>query len=296
METGVILANILDTSNSDKIFNEVKKIFSYHYDVTELNIITDAYDKVKKLFNGKFSGYKACNTNYHSLMHTMDALLACMRLVDGYNLKEGKMNSQNVINLLFAALLHDVGYIQEINDNIGTGAKYTNNHIERSIAFIQKNSDHFYIRDIDLIARLIKCTELKVDVNAIPFKDKNEKLLGVILGTADLIGQMADREYLEKLLFLYYEFKEAGIAGYDTEYDIIKKTFAFYEIIKERLSRVFGKIYIYAKYHFVKRYGIDSNLYMESINKNMNYIKVIMNDNKTNFRTKLRRGNLAKSA
>ena len=31
---------------------------------------------------------------------------------------------------------------------------------------------------------------------------------------ADLVGQMSDRAYLEKLLFLYYEFKEAGFPGY----------------------------------------------------------------------------------
>ena len=31
-----------------------------------------------------------------------------------------------------------------------------------------------------------------------------------MLGTADLIGQMADRYYLEKLLLLYEEFSEAG--------------------------------------------------------------------------------------
>ncbi len=296
MTDNVLLANLIDTNNPDRVFDEVKKIFSYHYDETELNVVNDTYTKIKKTFNGEFSGYRACNTNYHNFAHTMDALLATIRLVDGYNLKEGKFPSNIVISLLLAVLFHDIGYIQENDDNKGTGAKYTATHVERSIAFITKNIDSFYIGDVNSITRLIRCTGLRVDINAIPFADKNEKMAGLILATADLIGQMADRVYLEKLLFLYYEFKEADLHGYETEFDIIRKTLDFYEVTKDRLSRVYGKMYIYARFHFLKRYDVNENLYIEAMNKNIGYIKTIIDDNKTNFRSKLKRGNLIKKA
>lgn len=35
-------------------------------------------------------------------------------------------------------------------------------------------------------------------------------MLGEILGTADLTGQMADRTYLEKLLLLFLEFEDVA--------------------------------------------------------------------------------------
>ena len=50
---------------------------------------------------------------------------------------------------------------------------------------------------------LIACTGLRVVIDNIKFQSKTEKLLGCMLGTADYLGQMSDRTYLEKLLFLY---------------------------------------------------------------------------------------------
>ena len=115
-------------------------------------------------------------------------------------------------------------------------------------------------------------------------------MAGSILGTADLLGQMSDRVYIEKLLFLYYEFREAGIPGFDTEYDIIRKTIDFFEAMKRKLNKEFMKVYDYAGYYFKERFNIDQNLYMDAINKNIAYIEKIIEDNSTNFRYKLRRG------
>ncbi len=64
-----------------------------------------------------------------------------------------------------------------------------------------------------------------------------------MLGSADLLGQMSDRAYLEKLLFLYKEFREAGIPGFNTEFDIIRKTVDFYEITVQRLRGPFAEAY-----------------------------------------------------
>ena len=66
----------------------------------------------------------------------------------------------------------------------------------------------------------------------------------------------------------------------------------FYKEILSRLDKVYNSLYNCAEDHFKKRYKIDENLYMLAINNNIDYIKKIIKDNSSNFRTKLRRGNL----
>jgi hypothetical protein len=233
---------------------------------------------------------------YHNLTHTLDTYLAAIRLIDGYNITEGKLPIELTINLLIAALFHDTGYIQEEWDKDGTGAKYTESHIERSIVLLINIHKEFDISPeaVKIISKLIRCTRVNLTPESISFTSKEEKTAGYILGTSDILGQMSDREYLEKLLFLYYEFREAGIPGYETEFDIIRKTLDYYKIAKKNLAVIFDSVYNYAKLHFLKRLDINKNLYIESINKNILYIKKIIEDKSTNFRFKLKRGNVFK--
>ncbi len=286
------LSGIVDTYNHVQTINEVKKIFSFYYPQSGFGKIQKVYTRVKKLFEGKFSGYRECNTQYHDFRHTLDALLASARILDGYNLRHTPIPENTARNLLIAALLHDTGYIQESWDTEGTGAKYTKNHVLRSVEFTRKNYDELGL-DIEYvpeITQFIQCTGLNTNFNEIPFMSRAHKICGACLGTADLLGQMADREYLEKLLFLYYEFREAGVPGYDTEFDIIKKTEDFYVLTRNRLKDSYMNVQRYTKNHFSTRYHIDSNLYMISINRHIRYLRKIIRDETTNFRHKLKRG------
>jgi hypothetical protein len=289
----IILADLINLANAKAVFSGAKKIFAYHYPKKIFKEIERCYKQVKALFEGKYTDYNSCNTKYHNLIHTLDIFLATARLLDGYNLKEHKLPERLAVNLLKASLLHDTGYIQEKWDNEGTGAKHTQNHIGRSIAFIIKNRGDFAVNkeDVDAITKMIRCTEVKDTLNKIPFSSEEEKLAGMILGSADILGQMSDREYLERLLFLYNEMKEAGVPGYTTEFDIIKSTLKLYKTIKRRLNNSFNKVYSYAENHFNKRFNIDKNLYTDAIEKNIAYIEKIINDSTTNFRHKLKRGN-----
>jgi len=286
------ISNLIDTSTHKAIVAEVKKIFSYHYPAKYFSAINRSYRLVKTLHEGKFPGYKACNTEYHNLSHTLDAMLAAVRLVDGHNIETSHFPVHLAVNLLNATLLHDAGYIQEDSDHEGTGAKYTKFHVERSIQFLRKNHEAFKFTpdDVNIIANLIWCTGLMVRIETIPFFSPGEKIAGCILGTADLLGQMSDRAYLEKLIFLYYEFKEAGIEGFNTEFDLVRKTVDFYEFTKKRLAESYLNSFSYAQYHFKKRFAIDCNLYMEAIDRNIGYLHKIIEDETTNFRHKLKRG------
>ena len=285
------LSQLIESPDPDVIMKEVERVFSYHYPSKLFNRIHHNYIILKKLFDGNFPGYKACNTRYHDLFHTLEALLTTVRLMDGYNIKNEPLSVRLAEDLLNATLLHDTGYIQEDTDYVGTGAKYTTSHVERSIQFLKKNYEAFEIDrdDIEIFVDLIQCTGLMVKLETVPFSSTEEKLAGCILGTADLLGQMSDRQYLEKLIFLYYEFKEAGVKGFNTEFDLVRKTVDFYAITMKRLSESYLNVYLFAQDHFEKRFGIDRNLYMVAIDRHMEYLHKIMADNTTNFRHKLKR-------
>jgi hypothetical protein len=285
------LAQLVDHSNPDAILAEVRKTYLASYSEATFWRIEHAFGLILLLFSGKYPGYLACNTEYHDLYHTLDAFLAASRLMDGKNISEDRFDEPAAMRLLLAALFHDTGYIQEESDSRGTGAKYTMNHEERSIEFVRRNGSEFSLSagDIEDICVLIACTELMIVWDEIPFTSDDQMKAGALLATADLLGQMSDRKYLEKLLFLYYEFREAGIAGFNTEFDILRKTLDFYERTRNRLDTTLQATYRYAQIHFSSRYSSDSNLYMDSIERQMNYLETIIADETMNFRNKLKR-------
>lgn len=285
------ISRLVNHNNPHAILAETQKIFLYNYPADSFSRIEKGFETILKLFRGEFNDYMACNTEYHDLTHTLDAFLACARLMDGKNLSGDTFPVKLASDLLMATLLHDTGYIQKRDDTHGTGAKYTISHVERSMDFVRNNKDEFQLKndEVDIICKLIACTGIKNRWEDFEFLDENQAIAGTILATADLLGQMSDRAYLEKLLFLYYEFREAGIDGFNTEFDILRKTLDFYETTQTRLETTLKGSYLYAAVHFAVRNEINTNLYMDAIEKHMDYLKQILADETTNFRHKLKR-------
>jgi len=198
-----------------------------------------------------------------------------------------------MINIdIISALMHDTGYNQTLDDTSGTGAKYTIDHILRSIDFCNHYfAGHPRFADESKTFRdILLCTGFTERINEIRFLNQEVATAGNILGAADLLGQMADRLYLEKLLFLYYEFKEAGIADYENEYDLLLKTLQFYHATLNRLEYDLGSVHKHMKSHFQVRWGIDHDLYIESINNNIEYLKQVISHEE--FTSLLRRGGI----
>ncbi len=287
------LSRLLDHSDPDAILACVKELYRFFYTPQAFTPVANTFCRIEELFRGEFPGYQGCNTEYHDLFHTLDIFLTTSRLIDGRNLSEGIFSERLATNLLLAALLHDTGYIQEKSDTVGTGARHTKMHVDRSMAFVRKNAATIDLppEDVETICSLIHCTGLQVDCSE-EFRDPEETVAGSILGTADLLGQMSDRAYLEKLLFLYYEFREAGFEGYETEFDILRKTLVFYESIMNRLNNTLLSSYQYVENHFAARHDVQENLYLKAINLQMAYLKEIIRDESSNFRAKLKRMNL----
>jgi hypothetical protein len=289
------LSQLIDKRTDANIYNTIYTLFISYYEKKYFRKVKKCFSLVKKLYEGSFPGYRACTTDYHDFEHVMDVFLLTGQLVDGYNSAVSVLDVNPVVNLLIASLLHDVGYIQEEWDTEGTGAKYTHTHVERGIYFLKKFHKEFELSqhaDIEDISSMILCTKTTFENESIAQCTEAVKIAGSMLGTADLLGQMASRIYLEKLLFLYYEFREANMAGFTTEFDVLRQTSDFYLLSRKKLSENYMNMYIYVEEHLKKRYNINRNLYIEAIEKQMHYLDSIIEDDTTNFRHKLKRGKL----
>ncbi len=273
------LYDLIETHDPQEVWKEIVTILS----LLESNMIKErlqsVYEDIIRLFNGDYPGYRASNTKYHNLEHTIMVTLATARLIHGAIKGGHKFHVENILLGLLAALYHDSGLIQTEFDRKGTGAKYTIGHEKRSIDFMRENlaRKDFSERQTEDCAQLIKCTNLNIDIAEIIFRSKELETLGKIVGSADLLAQMADRHYLEKLILLFKEFEEAGIPGVASEEELLEKTEGFYKnVARKRLNRDLDNIAAHMTHHFKYRWDIDRDLYIESIKNNISYLKSML--------------------
>jgi len=277
--------DLVPMGNPQEVLEEVKKIVHLMYPAFNFNPVQDVFKDVIKLFRGEYPGYRACNTWYHDLKHTTDCFLAMARLIHGGFVQGMVMEERDAALGLIAALLHDTGYIQTAEDDDGTGAKYTMVHVERSIEFMRIYcAQHGYSHEDFLFCNnCLKCTGLDVKIGEVEFVSRSNETLGQMLGTADLLGQMADRTYLEKLPFLYQEFKEGGVPGYADEHDLLKKTSSFWEFTQKRFAGDLGGMDRLMREHFRVRWGIDQDLERETAARNIACLQFILLNHRDDY-------------
>jgi len=290
----VQLATLVDGEDPRAVISEAERILGFWFDEATWSPIGAVAADIVDLFAGRFPGYRACDTDYHDIRHTMAVLLAAARIADGLFIERGPYDSSLVRDLLIAALCHDTGYIRAADEEGGTGARFTSVHVRRSAEFALAFSGRWGIGEDSArrIARVIYATGLKGEYDDQAWADEQEREAGSILASADLVGQMADRAYLEKLLFLYYEFKEAGFPGYETEFDMLRKTMSFYDMTVSMLDGRYNGIRSLARRHFAERWNVDRDLYDQSMKRQIDYLRGILDDESTNFRKKLKRMDL----
>ena len=208
-----------------EILEEVKQTLSLTGKGLDFAELDEVFADIVKLFNGEYPGYKASNTKYHNLDHTCAVFLAQARLTHGMVANGHDFSCRSIELGLLASLFHDTGLIQEAGDNNGTGAKYMIGHEERSILLMGNylSGRGRSSEDIDDCARIIRCTVLSGSPSGIDFSSPEIRLIGYILGTVDLLAQMSERAYLEKLSLLFMEFQEGGVPGYESSFDLYKK-------------------------------------------------------------------------
>jgi hypothetical protein len=288
------LSSLVQMDSPQAVLDEVQIILDLISPGYSFALVTSVFISTVNLYKGSYPGYRACNTEYHDLHHITDTFLAMARLIHGATVDGEAFTDRQIALGLIAALLHDAGYIQEEHDRKGTGSKYTTSHVQRSMDFLKRHGAEHGLTDEEIAAgrTMILCTDLAVDISTVVFPSANVELLGKMLGAADLMAQMADRTYLEKLLFLYYEFREAKVGDYESEVDLLRKTIGFYDFIAQRLETTLDATDLFVVSHLASRWDIQANVYQEAIERQRNYLQQILNMPDSDPRDNLKRGHI----
>jgi len=279
--------NQVNTTDLTSVSREVNRMFQVLYPDASPEALDQSFDDVGRVFRGEFPGYQACDTDYHNLQHTLDVALAMARMMDGY--ERSRDHSEAIGSRLFVfgtvtALLHDVGYIRHQNDTRhNNGAEYTLKHVSRGAKFIEDYMSVIGMTDLAPVAKqIVHFTGYERPANRIKVPSMMFRLLGNMLGTADIIAQMSDRCYLEKCRDrLYPEFVAGGLAAstmqravdstlFSSPGELVSRTPTFYRTATTRLNGVLGGAYIYAQNHFGGQ-----NLYLTEIYKNVSYAQSV---------------------
>lgn len=237
-------------------------------------------------FTGQYADYQPVDAHYHDFEHTLQGTLCMARLLRGRH-RAGAVPqvSEPMLQLgLLAILMHDTGYLKKRADREGTGAKYTVTHVDRSAEFAGDflRSRGYGPKEVQSVQNMIRCTGLDVNLQAIPFQSEQEKIVGFALGTADLLGQMAAGDYVEKLPVLYSEFAEAVqfshsrthfIAHFASARQLMEETPRFWEAtVRKKLDEDFEGVWRFLN----DPYPHGSNAYFERIDANMRRLKEVM--------------------
>lgn len=292
----LFLTDLIKMDFPQSVFEEVQQLISQIYLDYDLSWLSCVFNDVVNLYNGTYPGYRPCSTHYHDLKHMTDGLLALTSLINGAHAAGVSFREKQVTLALIAIMLHEAGYIQRDDDTTGTGAKYTLVRLERTQEFVQQYfADNGYdTTDCELCCTFIKATDITEDLEALPFSSGGELTLARMIATADIVGQIADRTYLEKLLFLFQELSEVHVLGFKTELDLMENTLDSFRQAQHRMEHDLGNVKIFFRHHFMNRWEIDYDMYDDSIESNISYLSHLLENHRSDYRDKLQRGGLLK--
>ncbi len=288
---GMDVTGTVDVTDPRSVCDAVLAIFNRRYPDTSFVIIDRLYQDFAKLYRGELEGFLACDTSYHDIQHVLDVSLAMARLIDGYEItatSDDSLGPDLALLGLVIALFHDSGYIRRANEQVSHGAEYTKIHVSRSAQFMAEYLPSIDMsRLISLSGKLVHFTGYEYKPEDIDVSDERHRVIGCLVGTADVIAQMADPAYLEKCRdHLYPEFELGGIARqqladgseqvvYESPEDLLVKTPEFIQsTITNRLNGNFRGMFHHVEAHFGGR-----NLYMEALEHNCQHLESLLKQN-----------------
>jgi hypothetical protein len=280
------VTNRVNVEDPQQVRDVVLGLFAARFPGADFAPLARAFDDFTALFEGRYPGYLACDTLYHDIRHTLDMTLAMARLIDGHERASagaGRLGARRAMLGVLVALLHDSGYVKRSSEShVENGAVFTKLHVSRSADFISTYLPKIgFEAETPLAARLVHFTGYEMEIEEIRVEEPKDRLIGCMVGTADLIGQMSDRMYLEKCReFLYREFVAGNVARetlpdgrevvrYASAEDLILKTPGFYEhVARARIDRKLRGVGRFIASHFD---GPD--LYQTEIDRNMDFLR-----------------------
>ncbi len=260
----------LDGDPFDEILYLTRKISP----TIDLRLIREIHDDVTTFFSGSDPNFQKSNLPYHNLRHSQMVVLAAIRLFHGLYCNKVPVSADTLFKGLLAAYFHDTGMLLLEGDPADSGSEYIADHEARSILFLKnyayrKGFREEIPRDCAIV---INYTDL--DSNPATFDPHSHEiqLAGQVIGSADILAQMADRYYLECLPLLFKELEAGGVNQHRSAMQLIEHTANFYhEVILKRLITTFSNTSRAMQTHFRERYMIDRNLYINNIDKNIAY-------------------------
>ncbi len=170
----------------------------------------------------------ASNAAYHDVEHTVLVTLTGEALLRGKQQREGNVTVADWGHCLLALLCHDIGYVRGVcggdrpsyrlyTTGVGeqmislppeaTDASLTPYHVDRSLAFVAEQWGQSAEIDLARIQSGIDRTRFPIPQGS-PYDHKTD--YPALIRAADLLGQLADPRYLQKLPALFAEFAENG--------------------------------------------------------------------------------------
>ena len=172
---------------------------------------------------------------YHDLSHTICVTAVGQEVIKGKHLRQGGVSPRDWLHFIISLLCHDIGYVRGICSHDGGGryavnanaetialppgrtdAALTPYHIERGKLFVRERFSKNRVIDVDIVSANIEYTRFPVPAEN---ERRAESEYPALLRASDLIGQLADPNYMRKGSALFMEFAETGMAdklGYKT--------------------------------------------------------------------------------
>jgi hypothetical protein len=284
------VTNTVQVSSADAVRLAVSSLFAETWPLASFQALDASFARFDELFSGRSPDYEGCDTLYHDTQHTLDITLAMARLMAGYERGSDpadRLGAERALVGLVTALFHDVGYLRHrVRDAEAlNGAEFTRFHVSRGAKFLADWLPQIgYAHWVGVVEELIHYTGYEKPIAKIALEDPRDRRLGQLLGTADMIAQMADRCYLEKCRDrLYPEFVLGGVAlpigsegypkvVYASGLDLLRQTPAFMQQVRtKRLDGEFEHAYRHLEVLFGGR-----NPYIEAIERNHAYLKEVL--------------------
>lgn len=186
---------------------------------------------------------------YHNVEHTVHVTLVGIQILLGKQIMYADVSRSDWLNMVVSLLCHDIGYVRGICGNDGADCLATgvNNqttwiaagvsdaalmplHVDRGKRYVlEQFGANAALIDAERVQAGIERTRFPVPDD--PSYQQTGDYPGLIRG-ADLIGQLSDPRYLNKLVAVFFEFEEIGFnnnTGYRKPGDLLKAYPAFFE-------------------------------------------------------------------
>ncbi len=288
------VTNTVNVSSSVAVRDAVTSLFGKLYPRDSFDPIWLAFHDFERMFSGHDADYYGVDTAYHDIQHSLDMTLAMARLVSGYERSveaSDRLGAERATLALVTSLFHDAGYLRHryLDQDKQNGAEFTLRHVTRSSQFLGQYLPKVGLdRWREVAQQIVHFTGYEVSLDRLELDNPRDSAVGHLLGTADLMAQMADRCYLEKCRDrLFPEFVLGGIAieeqqdgesiiHYGSGRDLLVKTLDFYQnSARTRLEKTFG-----GAYRYIEVLYRGDNPYVTFIQKNMTYLSELIANEK----------------